>query len=314
MAYKKLIFILLILAPLSVSGAFSRDLYFGLRNDREVAQLQDFLRNQGYFNAESTGNFLGLTRLALAKFQAANAISPAVGYFGPVTRSVSNKLLGGDTVTGVSSLVKGKIKISNVYGTGGDPQYESVTIENTSEKENISITGFTIVSDKSSFIIPSGHHLPGTNTSAEDQVLLKPREQAIITVGKQARQMDFRENMCTGYYSEQSDYIPSLSRSCPRPDSNKLLHLSDSCIRVIERTFSCRTPRIQDDQINSACSDYLNQNLNYAGCVKNYRNSPNFFSDHWLIWMQRSEEFFRNTHDKIILKDRLGRIVDEYSY
>src|ERR1035437_1479228 len=34
--------------------------------------------------------FGGLTRAALAKFQAAHAIAPAVGYFGPITRAAIN--------------------------------------------------------------------------------------------------------------------------------------------------------------------------------------------------------------------------------
>jgi hypothetical protein len=317
MAYKKLIFILLILMPLSVSAVFSRDLYLGLRNDPDVSRLQQFLRGQGHFTfPEITGNFFGVTRAAVAKFQKANNIAPAAGYFGPLTRSVANKLFGDATtpVAVISSSAKGKIKISDVSGTSETPQFESITIQNTGEKENISITGFTISSDKSSFVIPQGHHLLGSSASAEDPILLKPGERATIAVGKQAKLMDFRENLCTGYYSEFSDFAPSLSHSCPRPDTRELLHLSDRCINVIERTSTCRTADLQDTFIESACSEYINQNLNYAGCVRNYQSRSDFFSGQWLIWMQRKEEFFRNTHDKIILKDTQGRVVDEYSY
>lgn len=315
MAYKKFIFTLLVLMPISVSAAFSRDLYLGLRNDQDVVRLQEFLRARGHFTfPENTGNFFGATRLAVARFQAANGIIPAAGFFGPLTRSLANKLLGGVPVASVSSLAKDKIKIYNVSGTGEDPMFESITIQNISEKENISITGFTISSDKSLFVIPQGHHLLGFSASAEDPILLKPRERAIITVGKQAKLMDFRENLCTGYYSEFSDYTPSLSSSCPRPDTRGLLQLSDRCINIIERTSACRTADLQDTLIESACSEYINQNLNYAGCVRNYQSRSDFFSDRWLIWMQRSNEFFRNTHDKIILKDGQGRVVDEYSY
>lgn len=315
MRYNKLIFVLLVLAPISVSAAFSRDLYFGMRNDQDVMRLQELLRSQGHFNyPENTGNFFMATRLAVAKFQAAHGITPAVGYFGPLTRLVANKLLGGESVPTVASSLKGVIKITDVSGAGEDPQYESITIENTSEKENISITGFIIFSEKSSFTIPKGHQLLGSSASAEDPIILKPRERAVITAGKQTKLMDFRENLCTGYYSEFGDYTPSLSHSCPRPDTRNLLQLSDRCINVIERTSTCRTADLQDTLIESICSEYINQNLNYAGCVRNYRNTTDFFSDHWLIWMQRTEEFFRNTHDKIILKDRQGRVVDEYSY
>ena len=209
MVYKKLIFILLVLMPISVSAVFSRDLYLGLRNDADVSRLQEFLRGRGHFDyPENTGNFLNLTRVAVSRFQVAQGITPAFGYFGPVTRSVVNKILGGTNInTNIPSApvlpsAKGKIKISYVSGTSERPEFESITVENIDEKENISITGFTVYSDKSSFVIPQGHHLIGASAAAEDSIILKPRERAIITVGKQAKLMDFRENLCTGYLME----------------------------------------------------------------------------------------------------------------
>jgi peptidoglycan hydrolase-like protein with peptidoglycan-binding domain len=68
----------------------------------EVQALQQFLNSHGYTVATSgVGSpgkesmlFGALTQAALTKFQAANNISPAVGYFGPLTRSVISSLLG----------------------------------------------------------------------------------------------------------------------------------------------------------------------------------------------------------------------------
>ena len=75
------------------STAFTRDLEVGATGD-DVLALQAFLNANGFAIAESgpgspgneTSTFGGLTRAALAKFQAANGITPAVGYFGPKTR------------------------------------------------------------------------------------------------------------------------------------------------------------------------------------------------------------------------------------
>jgi peptidoglycan hydrolase-like protein with peptidoglycan-binding domain len=60
----------------------------------DVRDLQKFLNARGFMiagsGAGSSGNeteyFGSLTRLALARFQAAHGISPAAGYFGPITR------------------------------------------------------------------------------------------------------------------------------------------------------------------------------------------------------------------------------------
>lgn len=88
-------------APAMSSGSFTRDLEVGATGD-DVRQLQVFLNTHGFIVTESgggspgleTSKFGGLTRAALAKFQAANGITPAVGYFGPKTRASVNAMTG----------------------------------------------------------------------------------------------------------------------------------------------------------------------------------------------------------------------------
>lgn len=78
---------------------FTRDLTIGSQGP-DVKALQKFLNTHGFIVAPTgTGSpgqesdyFGSLTRAAVAKFQAANGISPAVGYFGPVTRAKVNSL------------------------------------------------------------------------------------------------------------------------------------------------------------------------------------------------------------------------------
>ncbi len=77
----------------SSAGAY-RDLELGMTGE-DVRVLQKLLNTLGFLVAESgpgspgneTTSFGPLTRDALAKFQAANGISPASGYFGPITRA-----------------------------------------------------------------------------------------------------------------------------------------------------------------------------------------------------------------------------------
>ncbi|RJQ34127.1 peptidoglycan-binding protein [Candidatus Parcubacteria bacterium] len=74
--------------------AFTRNLTIGATGE-DVRQLQIFLNGKGSVvastGAGSRGNettyFGAATSAALARYQAANAISPAAGYFGPVTRA-----------------------------------------------------------------------------------------------------------------------------------------------------------------------------------------------------------------------------------
>ena len=78
----------------NVNANFKRDLSVGIIGD-DVRALQVWLNTHGYIIAESgpgsagneTTRFGALTRAALIKFQKANSITPAVGYFGPKTRA-----------------------------------------------------------------------------------------------------------------------------------------------------------------------------------------------------------------------------------
>ncbi|PIS04586.1 MAG: hypothetical protein COT81_05820 [Candidatus Buchananbacteria bacterium CG10_big_fil_rev_8_21_14_0_10_42_9] len=77
---------------------FTRDLEFGDEH-QDVLELQRYLNNTGFTvafsGAGSPGNettyFGRATQSALASFQQAKGISPAVGYFGPITRGVINQ-------------------------------------------------------------------------------------------------------------------------------------------------------------------------------------------------------------------------------
>lgn len=77
--------------------SFLRDLKIGMSGS-DIQSLQKFLNSKGFAVAVSgpgaSGNetqyFGPATRNALARFQKANGISPAVGFFGPITRAWAN--------------------------------------------------------------------------------------------------------------------------------------------------------------------------------------------------------------------------------
>jgi hypothetical protein len=85
--------------PVVVQPNFTRNLTVGSVGD-DVKALQVWLNTHGYLVVSSGPGSLGSettyfgerTRQALVKFQQAQSITPAVGYFGPKTRGVVNTL------------------------------------------------------------------------------------------------------------------------------------------------------------------------------------------------------------------------------
>lgn len=87
-----------VVAPSSCN--FTQTLTLG-STGAEVVELQSFLEAQGTLTIPagvSKGYFGGLTQSALAAYQAMEGISPAVGYFGPVTRANVNAKCGSTVV------------------------------------------------------------------------------------------------------------------------------------------------------------------------------------------------------------------------
>ncbi len=82
---------------------FSKDLYFGLKNDNEVIKLQRFLTSQGLYDGPITGNFLSLTQQAVKDFQRKNGILPTAGYWGLKTRTKANSLNAAQLPANVAS-------------------------------------------------------------------------------------------------------------------------------------------------------------------------------------------------------------------
>ncbi|MBI4993752.1 hypothetical protein HZC33_02235 [Candidatus Wolfebacteria bacterium] len=91
---------------------FATDLTLGSKGN-EVTSLQSFLESKGMLTMPAgvaKGYFGSLTKASLAKYQASVGISPAVGYFGPKSRTYVNSLAaapstGTTTTTGTGTTV-----------------------------------------------------------------------------------------------------------------------------------------------------------------------------------------------------------------
>ena len=84
-------------APAPASGAkciFTRSLTVGARGD-DVTCLQNYLTGAGHysFSGGATGYFGNVTKNAVAAWQAANGVSPAAGYFGPLSQAKYNSMV-----------------------------------------------------------------------------------------------------------------------------------------------------------------------------------------------------------------------------
>src|SRR3989344_5135854 len=114
---------LLTLQGSSVSTAdkcsFTRSLTVGSRGD-DVTCLQNYLKGAGHLSVSATGYFGSLTKAAAASWQSANGVSPAVGYFGPISRAKYDSLMATTAAASSASSVASSAasSASSVAATG----------------------------------------------------------------------------------------------------------------------------------------------------------------------------------------------------
>ncbi len=83
----------LIFIPSTVFGAtLNRNLSYGMTGT-DVSQLQQFLADEGLYNAPISTYFGTMTKSAVITFQQQEGITPASGYVGSVTKADINSIL-----------------------------------------------------------------------------------------------------------------------------------------------------------------------------------------------------------------------------
>ena len=149
----------------SSSSSSSASCYTFTRNHQmgdkggEVMWVQKFLNGHGAVVAASgagsmgmeTSSFGGLTKAAVAKFQAANGITPAAGYWGPITRAKANSMCTTSgpvtpTPTGVGVTVAAGVQPANslVPQNSSRVPFTTFTLTNNSGAA-VTISGVTVM-------------------------------------------------------------------------------------------------------------------------------------------------------------------------
>ncbi|MBI2639912.1 MAG: hypothetical protein HYW90_03445 [Candidatus Sungbacteria bacterium] len=223
------------------------------------------------------------------------------------------------------SFYRDEVTISRAFPSPADLRNEQLIIKRSGftaseneKKQPISLDGWTIENRKGDRIqIPSAFYIPNNSVSATP-IELRGGGEIIVITGDTTFGSSFQENTCTGYFNEFHSFIPPLSEACPEIERSELLKtgLNSSCIDLIERTPRCRQTKIgfEEQAAGNACIDFVKQHLNYAGCLRDNREKQNFFTNRWRVFLKRKEPLWDPRHDNIILRDKAGLIVNEYSY
>lgn len=228
---------------------------------------------------------------------------------------------------GTPSVYKGLVTIRHSVGPfmseDPDTEYLTVTVSSRASDAGIDVSGWSVLGEAEgrSFTIPGGVNLPHLGeVNQNEPVVLAPGQTAIITIGDSPVGMSFRENMCTGYFDQFQDFSPPMSHLCPDPtDDFNRFYLGDpkkldACHAYIQGVRSCTVPLNVPNNLGSDCNQFIDDHLNYNGCVDAHLGDQNFFGNEWRIYVGRNSDFFTKDHDTVKLLDGAGNTVDLLSY
>ncbi|MFH0806708.1 MAG: hypothetical protein V1885_03230 [Candidatus Brennerbacteria bacterium] len=209
-----------------------------------------------------------------------------------------------------------KVRIASVrrpdkYGIGG----EFTIRAESSVSSGVDVTGWVIRSYRGSIFISGAN--AGTAPANHPRIVIRPNTSAVFYAAWSSYVKNVELNTCTGYLNELYAVSPKLPNNCPRPARSELVNFPGECQNFINSLSSCEVP--SPAELNQfsvsrdvACRAFLN-NFTYERCVQRYNSLSNFYSYGWRVWMG-TELKFDPYHDRLLLFDATGRLVDEYIY
>jgi hypothetical protein len=184
----------------------------------------------------------------------------------------------------------------------------------------VNITGWRVKDNKGhEVIIPQAVSNYTPFGVAEKQDILISSGHYVYFYGSQNSFVSgLRLNKCIGYLDVAGAINPPLPSSCPALyDRGEIISFSGKCQNFINSLRPCEVPDLNryyssvpaDD---SQCRAFIDR-FNYRGCYLRFFNSPDFFLGEWRIWLGRALPF-DPFHDRLLLFDNKGLVVDEFVY
>ena len=213
----------------------------------------------------------------------------------------------------------GEIKIGNVSpGSYNGVAQFSLNASYGGLKAPIDVTGWRLSSNSGQVIIPQAiaDYTPGGSGFPGD-ITLGSGETLNVYSSASPIVQNLRLNACTGYLNNTYTFVPALPQSCAAAyDRSAIATFSGSCQNYILSIWGCSVPtanRINSFSNEPACQSFLNTKFGYSACYYANRFQPNFFSNIWDAWIGGPLNL-DPSHDRLLLWDKQGLLVDEYIY
>ncbi len=207
-----------------------------------------------------------------------------------------------------------KVRLGSV-SPGSDFSYGQITLSaNLSGSDVLNITGWLLQAQGGGQFIPRAVNVYDTvGQPVESDIYLQAGDQVYIYSSQSVVGLNLRLNKCTGYLENSNHFTPPLPLNCPYIDRSQVSSFSGKCQDYISSLGGCRLPDSNPPvpENDYACKSFLDT-INQRGCLDRHRNDRDFLSHEIRIWT--GSRFLDERHDRLLLLDKQGLVVDAYSY
>ncbi len=213
----------------------------------------------------------------------------------------------------------GQVRIGNVSPENFPNSGQFSLGANYSTNTSIDITGWHVKSNRGDVRVSTavGDYKPFGMTPSTD-IILKNGEYVNFSTNYSPISISFRLNECTGFLNNTYQFNPALPANCPAMyDRSEITSFSGACQNIVLSLGNCSAPTA--NQINSlpsynedSCKVFLDR-FNYSTCYSRHRGDANFFNNEWRVWLS-GQTGFNVSHDRLLLLDNNGLLVDQYIY
>lgn len=207
-----------------------------------------------------------------------------------------------------------KVRIGGA-SPGSDFYYGQITLyANLSGPDGVNVSGWLLQARDGSQFIPRAVNIyDPVGQPVESDIYLKVSDQVYIYSPQSAVGLNLRLNKCIGYLENNNHFTPSLPLNCPYLDRSEVSGFSGKCQDYILSLGGCRLPDSNPlvPENDYACRSFLDT-INQRGCFERHRNDQDFLSHEIRVWS--GSRFLDERHDRLLLLDKQGLLVDIYSY
>lgn len=213
-----------------------------------------------------------------------------------------------------------QVRISGVNRAFSVGSWSSIALSAANLEQPVNITGWSIDSNRGTVLTIQGglNDYNPVSSPAEGDIVLNTGDYVNIYDTVTSFGFDLRLNKCTGYLNNVYVFQPELPRNCPSFDRSEITPFSGRCQSFILSLGSCRQPttgELNSFSTESACQAFLG-NINYGSCYRQHRADTDFLSREWRLSLGRdfNASILDTQHDRVLLFDRSGLLVDQYIY